>query len=514
MVIIKRIGVLIAALAVLSITSCQEPFDFTKVLDGEEGKSLSIDPSSAVLTVNKTITLAAVGGIPPYTFSIKKGKGTIDLDTGVYTAPSQPGTDIVEVVDDYENSSKAKITIKRTVQDGEDNTSTPSGSIDYFVTNVTSNKLTVYRNGPVTEQFTIKNKGTNAGTTAVQWKAYISTDAVYSSGDILIASGTIAALESGQSKTGISIGGTWPYTGSFYLIVRTRAADETKSGWDYTYSGAFSVNNTPDYSITSVNLPIIEYGGNPGENINSASGGASQDFVIHNDANGGNGNDPINWAAYLSADTTIDGGDTMLGSGIIAGGLPSGGDSAAQSFGGDDNLPANPGVYYILITISADDDYNTGNDRYTSVQVLIWDTTNSETDTTQDDTMATAEDYHVILNPDDILTINGTLDANEPSSDFFIIRTGPGTTELDIRATWTSLPVLDLLDMYLYNSSGDLVDPEGSSTELTKGAEPEEEGDWTPGVSANSLYYLEVRIDKAAGGGDPYILTITTAEDD
>lgn len=498
---IYKCPIILFSVCILLLFSCQQPFDLTTILDGESGKSLSIEPSSAIVTINESITLTAAGGVPPYTFSIEKGNGTIESDTGVYTAPSQPGTDIIKVVDSYANSSMATIVIKSSSD--EDGT---AGLVDYVVTHVTSDLLSVDRNSTVTEQFDIKNNGTGAGSEPVDWQAYVSTDTVYSTGDTFIASGTSDALAAGESRTGIAIGGTWPYEGDYYLIVRISADDETKSGWDSGYSGPFSVINTPDYSITSVTLPIIDYGGNPGEKINLASGGASQQFVIHNDANGGNGGDPINWTAYLSADTTIDGGDTVLGSDTIAGGLPTNGDSAAQSFGDDDTLPATAGIYYILITISAGDDYNTSNNTYTSVHVLVWDTTNSETDTSQDDTIATAEDYHVILNTGDTLTVAGTLD--DAYSDFFLLRTGPATTSLDIQTTWNTSPAKDLIDMYLFESGGSQV---SSSTDGSLGVEPSS-GTWTvsnPDISSNSTYYLEIRINDGSGVGEGYELTVT-----
>lgn len=60
---------------------------------------VSISPASLTLAIDNIKTFSASGGEPPYTFSIQSGDGTIDAVSGLFTAPSSPGTVIVKVSD-------------------------------------------------------------------------------------------------------------------------------------------------------------------------------------------------------------------------------------------------------------------------------------------------------------------------------------------------------------------------------------------------------------------------------
>ena len=56
----------------LSIT-CKQPFSLIEELDGPDGIALEISPKTSQLVLLDSMTLAAVGGIPPYSFSIAEG---------------------------------------------------------------------------------------------------------------------------------------------------------------------------------------------------------------------------------------------------------------------------------------------------------------------------------------------------------------------------------------------------------------------------------------------------------
>ena len=71
----------------------------------------SLLPSPGRITVNNTYTFTAEGGAPPYSFGLASGAGSIDSETGEYTAPASSGTAVVEAVDALGNSDSAEITI-------------------------------------------------------------------------------------------------------------------------------------------------------------------------------------------------------------------------------------------------------------------------------------------------------------------------------------------------------------------------------------------------------------------
>jgi hypothetical protein len=99
------VGRLSLALSVVvflfALTGCQD-FVIYDVIQGEgvSGGPLTISPISAVVPVSGKMVFFASGGQSPYRFSMVSGSGTIDSQTGQYTAPDTPGTDEIRLTDD------------------------------------------------------------------------------------------------------------------------------------------------------------------------------------------------------------------------------------------------------------------------------------------------------------------------------------------------------------------------------------------------------------------------------
>ncbi len=73
--------------------------------------ALQISPTTRKISINETFTFAATNGVPPRTFSIEAGGGTIDPSTGAFTAPSSSQSVTVRVTDALDNTSEATVTI-------------------------------------------------------------------------------------------------------------------------------------------------------------------------------------------------------------------------------------------------------------------------------------------------------------------------------------------------------------------------------------------------------------------
>jgi hypothetical protein len=97
-------------LAATLLSGCSEPFALTAVLDSESGKALSIAPTEITAEFGEELQFHADGGYPPYRFDIE-GEGSMDAETGTFTAPAVEGTVTVTVTDTAEVVAATEVTI-------------------------------------------------------------------------------------------------------------------------------------------------------------------------------------------------------------------------------------------------------------------------------------------------------------------------------------------------------------------------------------------------------------------
>ena len=214
-----------------------------------------------------------------------------------------------------------------------------------------------------TGTLTISNNGgpyALAGSQNLYWNVYASlNDTVISPDDKVVGSGMIASgLLAGANSGALLIGSTWPTAaGNYYLIADLFAGDDANSANDQPASGPVSVG-------------AVDYTGSvtPGAGT-TANRPFTGSLTIDNPGNR-NGAAALFWTAYASlGNTTIDGADKVVGSGTIAGGLGAGGSSGPLALGS--TWPAAAGAYYLVVEVSASDDYLTGNNRFASGVVAV-----------------------------------------------------------------------------------------------------------------------------------------------
>lgn len=93
---------------------------------------LLISPSSLILVGNKNYNFSAAGGVPPYSFASKIG--SMDLNTGAYTAPSTIGEEIITVSDSIGNKAISFLTINPNLEIKPTNiTLTKNGSLTFSI---------------------------------------------------------------------------------------------------------------------------------------------------------------------------------------------------------------------------------------------------------------------------------------------------------------------------------------------------------------------------------------------
>lgn len=73
---------------------------------------ISISPQSKILGTGDTVTFNAAGGLPPYKYRIVTGAGSVNENSGFFTASgSSAGSSVIEVKDSSQNTAYAAITI-------------------------------------------------------------------------------------------------------------------------------------------------------------------------------------------------------------------------------------------------------------------------------------------------------------------------------------------------------------------------------------------------------------------
>ena len=92
---------------ILLFFSCDD-FSFYSLWNDD---GLIINPEEISLYTSTGCTFSAIDGSPPYFFSILSGLGSINSDTGAYTAPNEASTDIVLLTDSGGDTATATVTI-------------------------------------------------------------------------------------------------------------------------------------------------------------------------------------------------------------------------------------------------------------------------------------------------------------------------------------------------------------------------------------------------------------------
>ncbi|MGZ3774501.1 MAG: beta strand repeat-containing protein [Bdellovibrio sp.] len=78
--------------------------------------ALSLSPATATVVSSMQKSFSASGGVPPYTYSVQSGGGSINAITGVYTAPTTGGSAVILVTDAKNNTATATVTIQQALE--------------------------------------------------------------------------------------------------------------------------------------------------------------------------------------------------------------------------------------------------------------------------------------------------------------------------------------------------------------------------------------------------------------
>ena len=343
------LGVFISVGVLVLSFSCTQSFSLNELIDGPDGRSLLVTPNSAQLLIAGSLTIEAAGGIPPYTYTITSGPGT--MNGNIYTATSEPGVVTIMVKDKVGSHEEVILTVVDTMPVSPPGTET---DVDYFISTPPSGGVSAIVGDPISAQFIITNQGSDAGSATIHWTAFMSADTVYNAGDLVVDTGSVAQLGAAGVSGGITIdSGTWTAAGNWYLLIRVQATDEVNTtnnirASSTVYSVTLSSPTQPDYKPSDLTMysPFVTSGSPVQERFNLVNIGSV-------------GGQDVAWKVYASLDTVLNiPGDIELGDGTV--GLLNSG----QSISGIPLLgatwPPDQGAYYLIVSTAAGDESHPG----------------------------------------------------------------------------------------------------------------------------------------------------------
>ena len=104
-------AILLAAFAAVLVFGCM-PYELKTVLDGPQGKPLSVSPAATVVIAGNTVSFAAVGGVGPYVYAFVSGSGTGAIDSAGVFHSTTPGIAVIRVTDKTGRSVDATVTVQ------------------------------------------------------------------------------------------------------------------------------------------------------------------------------------------------------------------------------------------------------------------------------------------------------------------------------------------------------------------------------------------------------------------
>lgn len=181
-------------------------------------QTLSLNSENLTISVNKSFTFKANGGLAPYTFRKISGDGTI-LASGVYYSFNSPGNDVIQVEDSEHNVVFGNISINNDLSITPNSKNTVPNQIEVFAANggVPPYSFQIISGpGSINNEITNSNGefiSTTTGTTIVQLRDNLNTivNATISINPEVQISPLNPKISIGNSVTFIGSGGIPPY---------------------------------------------------------------------------------------------------------------------------------------------------------------------------------------------------------------------------------------------------------------------------------------------------------------
>lgn len=221
---------------------------------------VSMQTSAITMTVENSYTFKTVGGLPPYSFSILAGGGSLNSSTGEYSAPAATGSATIQVTDGAANTANSTVTIV-------DALAISPTSVTLSVNNATTFTGT---NGVGSRRFSIASGGgsinassgafvapSTSGTVVVRVTDDFGNakDATVTVTPAIAISPSSKTLAVNNSATFTASGGVGPYTfskpaGGGSIVAGTGVYTAPGAAGTATVRVTDSLSNTSDATIT------------------------------------------------------------------------------------------------------------------------------------------------------------------------------------------------------------------------------------------------------------------------
>ncbi len=263
--------------------------------------ALAISPLAQIVLVNSVTNFSATGGVAPYTFSLLSGAGSIDINTGAYTAPAINGSAMILVTDLLGNTASTNIT-----------TTTPMSTAPTSITLAVNNTQTFTvtgGTGPFTFSVPVGTGTVNAASGVYTAPSASGTGTVRvtdSLGATANASVTInSALAISPASQTVGINGTFSFSSTGGVLPNTYSI----------FSGGGSINaatgayTAPAGAGSAVVRVTDSYGNFSSSNVTITSGlsisPASKTLAVTNTATftGANGTTPYTYSIFAGGGT-------------------------------------------------------------------------------------------------------------------------------------------------------------------------------------------------------------------
>lgn len=218
--------------------------------------ALTISPTNKSLGVNNEFTFAANGGVPPYSFSINSGSGTVTV-SGDYKAPATSTAAVVRVTDSAGTTADANVTVNASLAINPVSSTVAAGGTQNFITagGVSPYVYAVVSGGGSFSSSTYTAPSIASGASV----AIVVTDSLGNTANatvtvnpitVAISSPNNTDIITASNQTSFVVNGTCTESGRVVNVSATGGISATPTCSSGSWTTNLNLTNAPDGAVT------------------------------------------------------------------------------------------------------------------------------------------------------------------------------------------------------------------------------------------------------------------------